>query len=69
VQKTKVLKVVNIILALLFLNQACTGFLYKVLPYKLYEIIHGGGGVVLAAAVVVHVILNWGWVRANILKG
>ena len=66
--KTRALKILNPILAVLFLNQSCTGLIHGALPHEAYELLHGGGGIVLMIAVWLHVYLNWNWIRANFLK-
>ena len=66
--KATALKVVNVILALVFLNQAATGLLHDSLSHETFEIIHESAGLVLIACVVVHVLLNWNWVRSALLK-
>ena len=63
-----VLKIVNIALGVLFLNQVVTALLSDVLPEEAFEILHEGGGTLLVVAVVLHVALNWGWVRNNLLR-
>lgn len=66
--KATALKILNPILALLFLNQAATGLLADHLPREAFEILHEGGGYVLIAAVVLHVVLNWAWVKATFFR-
>ena len=62
------LKILNPILALLFLNQFISGLFHETLPHKAFKILHQGGGIILAAAALLHVILNWNWVKVNFLK-
>ena len=66
--KIRALRILNPVLAVLILNQACTGIIHGVFSHQAYEVVHGGGGVVLVIAALLHVLLNWGWVRANFLK-
>jgi len=66
--KTKALKLLNLILAALVLNQALMALLHDALPKEVFEVTHGGGGVFLVLGVVIHLILNWNWVRVNFLK-
>ena len=66
--KATALKVVNVILALVFLNQAATGLLRDSLSREAFVILHQNAGIVLVACVVVHVVLNWNWVRSALLK-
>ena len=67
-KRNSIFKIVNPILAILFLNQILTGLLNEVIPEKTYGVIHGGGGFLIAIAVLVHVIFNWNWVKANFFK-
>ena len=67
--KRNLLKLVNILLALLILNQAATGILHDLLPHSVFEFLHEGGGPTLFIVAIVHLYLNWAWVKANILPG
>ena len=67
--KRNLLKIVNVILAILILNQATTALLHDLLSRDAFEFLHEGGGVILFLAALVHVYLNWAWVKANILPG
>ena len=66
--KTKALKLLNPMLGVLVLNQALVGLLHDALPRGVFEVMHEGGGVLLVLGVILHLILNWNWVRANFLK-
>ena len=66
--KNQVLKILNPALGVLFLNQVIMGLLNDVLPRKVFEVMHGRGGMVFAVLVVLHLVLNWGWVKANFLQ-
>ena len=61
------LKILNPILGILLLNQIATALLHDALPHEVFEIMHEGGGTALATAAVLHVILNWNWVKATFL--
>ena len=65
-KRNSVLKILNPILALLFLNQILAGLFHQSLPRNVFEILHQGGGIILATATLLHVILNWNWVKANL---
>ena len=67
--KRNLLKIVNVILAILILNQATTALLHDLLSRDAFEFLHEGGGVILFVTALVHVYLNWAWVKANILPG
>ena len=62
--KAKALKVLNPILAVVFLFQALSGLLPAVVPYNA----HRAGGIALVIGIGLHLFLNWGWIRANFLK-
>ena len=66
--RTFVLKIVNPILGVLLLNQVLTGLLHDMLPHNAYEVLHEGGGIVFAIAALLHVVLNWNWIKANFLR-
>ena len=67
-KRNAALKVLNPILGILMANQILTGLFHEALPHEAFEILHEGGGVVLAGAAILHVILNWNWVRANFFR-
>ncbi len=66
--KNFLLKIINLILLVLFISQACSGLFHHALSHKSFEIIHEGGGIILVIIAILHLILNWGWIRANYLK-
>ena len=67
-KRNSILKILNPILAILLLNQILTGILHDAIPKEVYEFFHEGGGISLTLAAVLHVILNWNWVKANFYK-
>jgi uncharacterized membrane protein YraQ (UPF0718 family) len=67
-QRNTVLKIVNPVLGLVVLSQLVTGTLHGVLPRQVFETMHHGGGIVVAAAVLLHVLLNWNWVKATYFR-
>jgi hypothetical protein len=62
------LKIINIIIALLIINQAITAIFSGLIGPDLFEILHEGGGVILLMGVILHIVLNWGWVRSSFFK-
>jgi hypothetical protein len=66
--RTAILKVLNPILGIFLINQVITGLLNETLPHEAFEVLHATGGITLAAVAVLHVILNWNWVKANFRK-
>ncbi|MDP3386016.1 MAG: hypothetical protein Q8S24_02185 [Eubacteriales bacterium] len=66
--KLQTLKTVNTVLAIAFLTLGLTAMLHNYIPYSIYRRIHPLAGYVFSALVVTHVILNYGWIKKNILK-
>ncbi len=64
-KKNALLKILNPILLVLFINQAITALFLDELPHKVFEIFHKGGGGILLGLIAVHFILNFNWVKAN----
>ncbi len=67
--KSEMLRFVNLPLALSFLAQAATALIIFSgikLPFKaLIFDIHEYNGLLLITLVLVHIYLNWGWIRAT----
>lgn len=64
-KRNTVLKLLNPILGILALNQILTGVFGDHLSPKAFEVLHEGGGIAFAVVALLHVILNWNWVKAN----
>lgn len=67
-KRNTLLKVLNPVLALFFLNQILAGIFHGALSRRAFEILHERGGIVLTILVILHVTLNWNWVKANFFK-
>jgi hypothetical protein len=67
-KKNTVLKILNPILGVLLINQVLMGLLHDILPHKVFEVLHEGGGIVFAIVVILHIILNWNWIKANFFR-
>ena len=63
-----VLKLLNPVLALLFVNQIVTGMSGTSLSHEAFEILHKGGAIILSLAVATHVILNGNWIKAQYFR-
>jgi len=72
--KNTISKILNPILLILALNQVVTAILRdapehagsaSMLSDEAFEFLHEGGGFVLAGLILLHIILNFGWVRRN----
>jgi hypothetical protein len=70
--KTKMLQIVNPILFLVVMLQALSGLIFifhlQVLPMAFVGEFHEYNGLVLVALALVHLALNWGWVKSNFLR-
>jgi hypothetical protein len=61
------LKRVNVVLFFFLLFQAGTALLSEVINPDVFEAIHPIGGGILVVLGLVHLGLNWGWVRSVVL--
>jgi hypothetical protein len=71
VSKASALKVLNPILAVLMLAQAVTGLAHgplQELSYDIWKATHGTVGLLLVLCVILHVVLNWTWVKSVLLR-
>ena len=66
-KKNSLLKIVNPITALTFLIQALSGLFmwFSLGDYELLNLIHKWSGLGFLSAVLVHVYLNFSWIKAN----
>ncbi len=66
--KNTALRILNPFIGLLVCSQAATGLLSDHLPAKVFETVHEGGGILPVTGIALHVILNFGWIKNNLLK-
>jgi protein-S-isoprenylcysteine O-methyltransferase Ste14 len=66
--KNKANKALVPILAILVINQMLSGMFGMSLSPGAFNVLHRGGAMALLVAAVLHVILNWTWIRAIYLK-
>ncbi len=67
-KKNTALKIINPILFFLLVFQLFTGLFHGLFSKETFEAIHAGNGVVLAVFALVHLALNWTWVKSTYLK-
>ncbi len=67
-KRNTMLKILNPILGLLLISQMLSGIFRRGLTHEQFEILHKFGGFVLTGAVVLHVILNWNWIKGSFFK-
>jgi Ni,Fe-hydrogenase I cytochrome b subunit len=65
-KKQQFFKPVVAVMATDFFLLASSGLLHNLIPYDTYRIVHPIYGYILIACVVIHVFLNWAWVKSNI---
>ncbi|MBN2185772.1 MAG: hypothetical protein JW746_10660 [Candidatus Krumholzibacteriota bacterium] len=68
-KRTALLKVVNPVLGICLVNQLVTGFAHGKISHDTYELLHERGGILFALVALLHLILNWNWIRTNYFKG
>lgn len=66
--KNKTLRVLNIVLAVLLINQWVGGTVYPKISESMFEWGHERAGILLGVAAIIHLALNWNWVKANYFK-
>jgi hypothetical protein len=68
VKRNTMLKILNPILGVLLVNQILTGTFHEILSPESFEIMHEGSAYVFAVVAILHVVLNWNWVKAMFFK-
>ena len=66
--KQTALKVVNPLLGLLIINQFLTGTFHLYLSNRTFNVLHEWSGWALLILSIVHVVLNWGWIKVQLLR-
>ena len=70
--RVKALKVVNMLLFLVFVGIAFSGLTAMLfpglIPYSIFRVAHPFTGATFVTLVVIHIILNFNWIKANYLK-
>lgn len=64
-KRMAVLKIVNPIFGLLLMVQVLTGLCGGLLPHDWFVLLHEAGGLACAVAAMIHVILNWNWIKST----
>jgi len=66
--KTKLLKIVNPLLAVLFIVIVTAALLHETISSENYKFFHVLPGFLFSFLVLVHFFLNFGWVKSQIRK-
>ncbi|MFA5251352.1 MAG: hypothetical protein WC454_02055 [Phycisphaerae bacterium] len=64
-RRNTVLKILNPILLLFFINQATTVLLRDHIPFKVFALFHKTGGAIFLCLIALHFILNFNWIKAS----
>jgi hypothetical protein len=67
-KRNKMLKILNPILAIFFLNQAISAIFRDSFSRQAFGIFHKTAGMILLCLIALHIILNFNWVKANYLS-
>lgn len=67
-RKITALKIINLLLVLSLGIQASSGLTHGVLSRELFEWLHERNGILLVVLIVLHLGLNWSWVKTNYFK-
>jgi hypothetical protein len=62
--RIQALKILNPILFLLIIFQIISGLNPMIVPYQVHQAV----GIVIAAGILLHLTLNWAWIRTNIFR-
>jgi drug/metabolite transporter (DMT)-like permease len=66
--RKNMLKYINPVIAILIVSQLLSALFSEILPAEIFEAWHKGGGILLSIGVLIHILLNWGWVESTYLK-
>jgi hypothetical protein len=64
-KRNTALKILNPVLALFFVSQAVTALFHDYISRDAFRIFHMNSGRIFIALVILHLILNFNWVKAN----
>ena len=66
--RSKVLKVLNPLMGILFITQIISGLGHHYIPLNVFHFIHDDGGQLLTLLVIAHVVLNLPWIKGTYFK-
>lgn len=65
--KGKMLKIINPLLSIVFFCLAGTGLFQSIIPYEVFHTVHGKLGYAFVILAIIHIYLNWNWIK-NLMK-
>lgn len=66
--KSKMLKIINPIMTIIFLCLAGSGLANNFIPYEIFHAVHGKLGFAFVVLVLIHIYLNWNWIKSQFFK-
>jgi hypothetical protein len=66
--KIKTMKIVNLVLLILVINQLAGGEFYHKISPTLFKWGHKRAAILIAIFIFIHLLTNWKWIKANYLK-
>ncbi len=66
--KQKGLKIINIIMFFVIFGILISALSHDFIPEEIFENVHPVAGFTLVIFVILHLILNWSWVKSNYFK-
>jgi hypothetical protein len=69
IDKARLLIAVNLVLFVSACVQAASGLAFEWADVRILSVIHRYNGVFLSVMIVIHLSLNWGWVKSFVLSG
>ena len=66
--KNEIMKKSNTVLAAVFVLLTLTGMAHQALPHSLFSVLHGGCAILMVVGTLVHVVLNWPWIKSVYFK-
>jgi hypothetical protein len=66
--KIKTMKIVNLVLLVLVINQLIGAEIYPKISDNLFKWGHKRAAILIAIFIFIHLITNWKWIKANYLK-
>ncbi len=67
-KKNTILKITNPILLVLSVSQVLTGIFAMSLSEEVFDIFHRDTGTILLVLILLHVVLNFNWIKASYFR-
>lgn len=67
-KKSTALKIVNVALFINIVLLGFSGLFHASIPYETYSAVHPVFGYILCGLAVLHLILNWTWIKGVLFK-